>query len=66
MGYAGGIGPDNVLEVLGDILLANGIMDRPTWIDMETGVRDEHDRFDLARVQRVLEQVAKVNAGIAA
>lgn len=54
MGYAGGIGPDNVVDVLRDI----GPV-RPTWIDMESGVRTD-DKFDLAKVRRVLERVAMV------
>lgn len=50
-GYAGGIGPDNVLEVLAKI-------DAPRfWIDMESGVRDTFDRFDLDKVRSVLETV---------
>lgn len=57
MGYAGGIGPDNVVDVLRDI----GPV-RPTWIDMESGVRTG-DKFDLAKVRRVLEQVAMVRGG---
>jgi len=57
MGYAGGIGPDNVVDVLRDI----GPV-RPTWIDMESGVRTD-DKFDLAKVRRVLEQVAMVGGG---
>ncbi len=52
MGYAGGITPDNVL----DVLRAIGPVE-PTWIDMESGVRTD-DRFDLGKVRRVLEQVA--------
>jgi phosphoribosylanthranilate isomerase len=56
MGYAGGIGPDNVL----DVLAAIGPVE-PTWIDMESGVRGDGDRFDLAKVRRVLETMAVVN-----
>lgn len=54
MGYAGGIGPDNVVDVLRNI---GPVL--PTWIDMESGVRTD-DKFDLAKVRRVLEQVAMV------
>lgn len=58
LGFAGGINPDNVLDVIGDIvMLPRG----PFWIDMETGVRTDN-RFDLRKVRRVLEQVATVNA----
>ncbi|MBN8740679.1 MAG: hypothetical protein BGP24_14885 [Lysobacterales bacterium 69-70] len=52
VGYAGGINPDNVLDVLRAINC-----DGPYWIDMETGVRDAADWFDLDKVQRVCELV---------
>ena len=52
LGFAGGIGPDNVLDVIRDI----GPRD-PYWIDMESGVRTD-DKLDLAKVRRVLEQIA--------
>ena len=58
MGYAGGIGPDNVR----DVLAALGPVE-PTWIDMESGVRGEGDVFSLHRVCRVLEQVASMAEG---
>jgi hypothetical protein len=51
VGYAGGIGPENVLEVL-DAIGATG----PYWIDMESGVRTG-DRFDLELCRRVCEAV---------
>lgn len=52
LGFAGGIGPDNVLDVI------KAIGDRePYWIDMESGVRDK-DRFNVDKVRSVLEQVA--------
>jgi hypothetical protein len=50
LGYAGGIGPDNVLDVLSAI----GPVSHDFWIDMESGVRTD-DRFDLAKVRRVCE-----------
>jgi hypothetical protein len=50
LGYAGGIGPDNVVAVL----LAIGPLAHDFWIDMESGVRTD-DRFDLAKVRRVLD-----------
>lgn len=52
LGYAGGIGPDNVTEVLRSL---EGRA--PTWIDLESGVRTDDDRFDLAKVRAVLEAV---------
>jgi len=52
MGYAGGIKPANVLEVLKEI----GPVDAPFWIDMESGVRTADDKFDLAACRSILEQ----------
>jgi hypothetical protein len=51
-GYAGGIGPGNVAGVL-EKLSAGGEF----WIDMESSLRNEHDRFDLARCRQVCEEV---------
>lgn len=53
LGYAGGISPDNVLDVLGAI----GPVEHPFWIDMESRVRTD-DVLDLAKVERVLSAVA--------
>lgn len=52
-GYAGGLGPDNVLEQLPKIAaVARG----PHWIDMETHVRSDNDRvFDLDKCAQVLK-----------
>lgn len=52
VGYAGGINPDNVLDIL-DKIEAN----YPFWIDMETGVRDENDKFDLNNVEKICKLV---------
>lgn len=51
LGFAGGIGPDNVE----DVLRAIGDREEPFWIDMETGVRTATG-FDLALVRMVLEK----------
>lgn len=51
VGYAGGINPENVLDVL-KAVGATG----PYWIDMESGVRTD-DRFDLAKCRAVCEAV---------
>ena len=51
-GYAGGLNPDNVEQNIRDI--ARVAAGHETWIDMEKGVRTD-DRFDLAKVRRVLE-----------
>lgn len=53
IGYAGGIGPDNVREKLMTLL------EHPSygkfWIDMESRVRDENDWLNLDKVEKVLE-----------
>lgn len=61
-GWAGGIGPDNVDEVISELHCADmSVMhDSHAWIDMESGVRT-NDVFDLEKVRRVLEQVATLN-----
>lgn len=52
-GYAGGLNPDNV----GEVVALLGTLANSYWIDMESGVRDADDRFDLARCRRVCEAV---------
>lgn len=55
-GYAGGIGPDNVVEVIN---LLHSLGNTPMWIDMETKVRSNDDKdFDLEKVIAVCEAVA--------
>jgi hypothetical protein len=51
VGYAGGIGPDNVADIVARIDAPG-----PYWIDMESKVRTA-DRFDLALCRRVCEAV---------
>jgi hypothetical protein len=56
-GYAGGLGPDNVLPQLD--LIHRAASNQKFWIDMERRVRSEDDsRFDLGKVKRVLEACA--------
>lgn len=58
-GYAGGLGPRNVIEQVEKIKsVANGRI----WIDMETRVRTEDDsRLDEALVESVLEQCSQMD-----
>lgn len=57
-GYAGGIGPDNVADVLKQ--LSPIVEDCPVWIDMETKLRsDNGEQFDLDKCRRVLEIVSE-------
>lgn len=60
MGYAGGIKPSNVEDVLRDI----GPVDQYFWIDMESGVRVD-DRLDMRLVREVLEKTAPLIKGAA-
>lgn len=52
-GYAGGLRPENVAQALEII----GQRATRYWIDMETGVRDEQDRFSLEKCRAVCEAV---------
>ena len=63
VGYAGGITPHNIGHAFETIeTIKAALVDAPRswidsiWIDMETGVRDSSDRFDLARVANVCQQ----------
>lgn len=53
MGYAGGIGPDNIEQVLDQVAPLGA-----AWIDMESGVRTD-DRFDLDKVREVLARAER-------
>jgi hypothetical protein len=53
-GYAGGLNPENVADAVANI----GAQDHLRyWIDMESGVRDERDRFSLEKCRAVCEAV---------
>lgn len=59
-GYAGGISPDNIEQVLDATEKAVRGGEKPLaryWIDMESGVRTDN-KFDLTKVERVLQAVA--------
>lgn len=59
MGYAGGLGPDNVAEQLHQIMYNSRESKFDTWIDMEKRVRTEDDsQLDISQVRRVLAQIA--------
>lgn len=58
LGYAGGIGPENVASVVEELRELRSIGTDPYWIDMESGVRSgaaPDDELDLAKVRAVLE-----------
>lgn len=55
-GYAGGLGPQNVVQQIGRI---RAVCDKPFWIDMERRVRTQDDSaLDLQAVTSVLEACA--------
>ncbi|MFG6084251.1 hypothetical protein ACEUZ9_000753 [Paracoccus litorisediminis] len=52
IGYAGGLGPENVAAVLA------GLPDvQESWIDMETRIRNDTDDFDLGLCRAVCEKI---------
>lgn len=58
-GYAGGLGPFNVIEQVGII---EGVCDKPYWIDMERRVRTEDDSaLDMQSVRKVLKAVGELS-----
>lgn len=58
-GYAGGIGPHNVLNTV--LMLENDETVERYWIDMQTHVRDEQDWFSIELCQKVCETLRKRN-----
>lgn len=61
VGYAGGINPGNVLQVIDHV----GAVCNAYWLDMETGVRSVGDLFDLRKCLAVCEAVFGVREGAA-
>lgn len=53
VGFAGGLGPDNVEETVERV----GNFGCIYWLDMESGVRDANNRFSLEKCQAVCEIV---------
>ena len=57
VGFAGGLGPDNIGEQMP--LIAQAAQGKSFWVDMEGMLRDASDRFDLSACQSVLQQVSE-------
>lgn len=58
VGYAGGLGPDNVRDIVQQLENSENVQDY--WIDMQKHVRDENDWFSVELCRRVcnaLEQI---------
>jgi len=62
IGYAGGLGPDNIAEHLPTLYRAAD--DRTFWLDMEQSLRDENDNFVVERCQKVLEEVVNYDQSV--
>jgi hypothetical protein len=60
-GFAGGLSANNVAEKIKGMVA--GSSEARYWIDMESGVRDEHDRFDLKKCRAVCEAVYRKPRG---
>lgn len=61
IGYAGGIGPSNISQVLSDVKLAS--RGRPVWIDMESSLRSTKngkDVFDVDKCFAVVEAACEM------
>lgn len=54
-GYAGGINPENVIDVVEDL---NIICEEDFWIDMETGIRTD-DRFDITKCEEICKKLTE-------
>lgn len=60
IGYAGGIGPTNIEQVLTDVIKA--AQGTPVWIDMESSLRsikNDKDVFDLDKCYEVIDAACK-------
>lgn len=52
VGFAGGLGPENLAIQLP---LIKAVSSPGWWIDMESGIRNEHDEFDFDKAQAVVD-----------
>lgn len=60
-GYAGGLRSSTIGSALPGILASAG--DRPFWVDLEQGLRDDQDRFSISEAGRFLEALIAPPAG---
>lgn len=56
-GYAGGLKVDNIERICK--MIVEDAEDATVWIDLESGARDENDRFDLHKVEQLAEITVK-------
>ena len=54
-GYAGGIGPENVVDVVREVSM---VCEQDFWIDMETNIRT-NDRFDVKKCEIICQQLVQ-------
>lgn len=55
VGFAGGLGPDNLAAELPKIAIAAGEHLADSWVDMEAKLRDADDWFDITRAMQCAE-----------
>jgi phosphoribosylanthranilate isomerase len=53
VGFAGGLGPDNIRSQLQEL---TPLLGRGWWVDMETKLRDARDQFSVVAVRKVIEE----------
>lgn len=56
VGYAGGIGPDNVFGKVSELIQKSCVRD--FWIDMESKIRTEDDWFDINKAEVVMQKTS--------
>lgn len=61
IGYAGGLGPDNIVGELNNIAqIAGNPYNSHYWIDMGTGIRDENDKFSIDKINEVIKKIYRI------
>lgn len=60
VGFAGGINPQNFKDFLYKVMPRTEHNYVDYWVDMETGVRDDKDRFDLSKCREIMDQFKEI------
>ena len=60
IGYAGGIGPSTVVDVVNNILLLEEKTSRRVWIDMESSLRSICDGRDIFDINKCVDVIRKI------
>lgn len=62
IGYAGGIGPETIADVLVQVIEHRAVTGRSVWIDMESrlrSIKNDQDIFDLDKCYQVIDAVCQ-------